>query len=112
MTEGIEAWAQGDLERFGQLMNASGESSVHQYECGCPELTTIFEILKETPGVYGARFSGAGYRGCCIGLINPEYKDSIREKIEATYPKIHPKYKDVYNIHFCQVADGAHYASL
>lgn len=112
VTEGIEAWAQGDLERFGQLMNASGESSVHQYECGCPELTTIFEILKETAGVYGARFSGAGYRGCCIGLIDPEYKDSIREKIDATYPNIHPKYKDVYNIHFCKVADGAHYASL
>ena len=112
VAEGIQAWADGDLEQFGQLMNASGESSVHQYECGCPELTTIFEILKETSGVYGARFSGAGYRGCCIGLINPDYKEHIKEKIDEIYPKMHPKYKEVYNIHFCKVADGARYANI
>jgi galactokinase len=45
----------------------------------------IFEILKDTPGVYGARFSGAGYRGCCIGLID----------------------QDVYRVDFCKTDDGA-----
>ncbi|MTI59432.1 MAG: hypothetical protein FH762_05475 [Firmicutes bacterium] len=69
--EGVEAWKDGDLEKFGRLMFESGESSVHNYQCGCPELITIFEILKNTSGVYGACFSGAGYRGCCIGLIDP-----------------------------------------
>jgi len=27
-------------------------------------------ILRTVPGVHGARFSGAGYRGCCIGSID------------------------------------------
>ena len=47
----------------------TGESSVHDYQCGSPELITIFDALKRVPGVHGARFSGAGYRGCCIGII-------------------------------------------
>lgn len=29
--KGVEAWTSGNLKAFGQLMNASGDSSVHQY---------------------------------------------------------------------------------
>ncbi|MDP2426369.1 MAG: galactokinase [bacterium] len=107
--KGIEAWKQGDLVTFGALMNASGDSSVHQYESGCPELITIFETLKQTPGVYGARFSGAGYRGCCIGLIDPAFKEEIIASIDQVYPIKHPNYKDVYKIHFSAQDDGARY---
>ncbi|QGH36212.1 hypothetical protein GI584_20135 [Gracilibacillus salitolerans] len=105
--QGIEAWEQGDIEQFGKLMFESGESSIHQYESGCPELITIYEVLKETEGVYGARFSGAGYRGCCIGLIDPAYKEQIKANIDAIYPSQHPAYKDVYKVHFCKTNNGA-----
>ncbi len=71
---GIEAWKQGNINKFGELISQSGMSSINYYECGCPELISIYEILCNTPGVYGARFSGAGYRGCCIGLIDPNCK--------------------------------------
>jgi galactokinase len=104
---GVAAWEKGDLTTFGRLMFESGESSVHNYECGCPELITIFEILKNTPGVYGARFSGAGYRGCCIGLIDPKYKEAIKAKIDKEYPAKHPEYQDVYRVNFCKTDDGA-----
>ena len=104
---GVEAWHNGDLETFGQLMFESGASSIHQYESGCPELITIYNILKETTGVYGARFSGAGYRGCCVGLIDPAYKAEIKAKIDATYPVAHPDYQDIYKVYFCQTSDGA-----
>lgn len=105
--EGVQAWKDGDIERFGRLMFESGESSVHNYQCGCPELITIFEILKKTPGVYGARFSGAGYRGCCIGLIDPAQKEFIKEKIDQEYPAKHPDYKESYKVYFCKTDDGA-----
>ncbi|MGN8646334.1 GHMP family kinase ATP-binding protein [Gracilibacillus sp. HCP3S3_G5_1] len=105
--QGIEAWEQGNIEQFGKLMFASGESSIHQYESGCPELITIYEVLKETEGVYGARFSGAGYRGCCIGLIDPAYKERIKAQIDAVYPVKHPAYKDVYKVHFCKTSHGS-----
>ncbi|MFD2656623.1 galactokinase family protein [Gracilibacillus thailandensis] len=105
--QGIEAWEQGDIVQFGKLMFESGESSIHQYESGCPELITIYQVLKETEGVYGARFSGAGYRGCCIGLIDPAYKQQIKANIDAVYPNQHPAYKDVYKVHFCKTNNGA-----
>lgn len=104
---GVAAWQAGDLERFGQLMFESGESSIFSYESGCPELITIYEILRECPGVYGARFSGAGYRGCCIGIVDPAYKADITARIDEIYPQLHPQYKDAYNVHFCKSGDGA-----
>jgi len=105
--KGIEAWKAGDIAAFGKLIFESGESSIYQYECGCPELITIFEILTKCKGVYGARFSGAGYRGCCIGLIDPKYREEIKERIDQEYPAKHPEYKDLYKVHFCKTADGA-----
>lgn len=105
--QGVAAWEKGDLKTFGQLMFASGESSISNYECGCPELITIFNILKETPGVYGARFSGAGYRGCCIGLVDPQYKETIKAAIDREYPVQHPAYQDMYRVNFCKTDDGA-----
>ena len=69
--QGIEAWKQGDLNLFGQLVTASGHSSIHNYECGSPPLIDLYNILLKTEGIYGARFSGAGFRGCCFALVDP-----------------------------------------
>lgn len=110
--DGIVAWEAGDLDAFGGLVFASGRSSIEKYESGCPELITIYETLREAPGVYGARFSGAGYRGCCIGLVNPAFKDEIRERIDAVYPVKHPEFADVYDIFFSRTADGAEVLTL
>ena len=83
-------------------MNESGESSVKYYECGSPQLITLYEILRETPGVHGARFSGAGFRGNCIALVDPAAGDSIATAIHRRYPVTHPEVADRYSIHFCQ----------
>jgi galactokinase len=105
--DGVKAWESGDINTFGKLMFESGESSINKYECGCPELISIFRILKECKGVYGARFSGAGYRGCCIGLIDPDYKESIKETVAREYPLLHPEYRNMYRVNFCKTSDGA-----
>ncbi|MBP7494102.1 MAG: GHMP kinase [Spirochaetales bacterium] len=105
--KGLQLWKEGDVSGFGRLMFESGESSIRNYECGCPELITIFETLSDCDGVYGARFSGAGYRGCCIGLVDPSKKESIQEKIESVYPKKHPQYKDTFKVYYSKTGDGA-----
>ena len=104
--QGVEAWKVGDLEEMGRLINESGASSVHNYESGCPHLVTMYNILKSCPGVYGARFSGGGFRGSCIGLVNPAYRDEIEAAIDTHYPVAHPDVAGSYSIHFCNV-DGA-----
>lgn len=105
--DGLEAWREGDLSRLGQLISESGESSIKYYECGSPQLKTLYEILCETPGVYGARFSGAGFRGSCIALIDPAAREIIAEAVHRRYPIEHPAEADVYSIHFCQPGSRA-----
>lgn len=103
--EGVLAWRAGDVERLGRLMRESGASSVYNYESGCPQLVTLYNILSDAPGVYGARFSGAGFRGCCIGLSDPAYREEIRAFIDARYPAAHPNAAEHYSVHFCK-SDG------
>ncbi len=86
-------------------MRAAGASSVYNYESGCPQLVTLYNILCDAPGVYGARFSGAGFRGCCIGLSDPAYREEIRAFIDARYPVAHPNAAERYSVHFCK-SDG------
>jgi galactokinase len=103
--EGIAAWQKGDLETMGHLINESGASSIHDYECGCPHLITLYDILKQCPGVYGTRFSGGGFRGSCIGLIDPAARQEIKDSLDAQYPIAHPDVAGSYSIHFCRL-DG------
>jgi galactokinase len=103
--DGIEAWRAGNLEELGCLINESGASSVYNYESGCPHLITMYNILKDCPGVYGARFSGGGFRGSCIGLANPAARQEIVAAIDAAYPAAHPDVAESYSVHFCRL-DG------
>lgn len=102
---GAVAWRAGDVVTIGRLMRESGASSIYNYESGCPQLVTLYNILCETPGVYGARFSGAGFRGSCIGLSDPAHREEIRAFIDARYPAAHPNAAERYSVHFCK-SDG------
>lgn len=104
--KGAELWGKGDLEGFGKLIFASGNSSIYNYETGSPELKKIYEIMCDTEGIYGGRFSGAGFKGCCMALINPEYKDEIAKKIEKEYLDAFPEYSNTFQIEFCYSVDG------
>ncbi len=112
VADGIAAWRSGDLPRFGELVSASGESSVKNYECGSPQLITLYETLHQTPGVFGARFSGAGFRGSCLALIDPSAREAIAEAIHRRYPAAHPGEAEAYSIHFCQPDGRAEVCSI
>jgi len=107
--EGVTAWETGNLEWFGALSNASCESSIHNYECGSPELIAIYQALRETPGVYGGRFSGAGFKGACIALVDPEKKESIRQAVTEKYLAQFPQYKDSFAVYFVRSDEGARF---
>lgn len=104
--KGAEAWRRGDLEAYGKLSFESGHSSIYNYETGSPELKTIYEIMCQTDGIYGGRFSGAGFKGCCMALIDPSFKDLIKETMTKKYLEVFPQYKDTFSVHFCNTADG------
>ena len=107
--EGVAAWESGNLEWFGSLSKASCESSIHNYECGSPELIAIYEAMLTTPGIYGGRFSGAGFKGACIALIDPSRRESIEREITEKYLSKFPQYKDSFRCFFCKSDDGARF---
>lgn len=104
--QGAEAWRRGDLETYGRLCSESGWSSIYNYETGSDELKTLYEIIQSTDGIYGGRFSGAGFKGCCMALIDPAYRESIEQRVTREYLKVFPGLTGKYSVHFCQSADG------
>lgn len=107
--QGVTAWESGDLELFGKLSFESCESSIHNYECGSPELIEIFEIMRSLDGVYGGRFSGAGFKGACMALVDPARESSIREELTRRYLSKFPEYRHTFQVHFCKPDDGARF---
>jgi galactokinase/galacturonokinase len=104
--KGAEAWRRGDIEAFGRLSFESGHSSIYNWETGSPELKKLYEIMTETDGIYGGRFSGAGFKGCCMALIDPAYEESVKERVTREYLAAFPHLEGKYSVHFCQSADG------
>lgn len=104
--KGAEAWKRGDLEEYGRLSFESGRSSIYSWETGSPELKTLYEIMIRTDGIYGGRFSGAGFKGCCMALIDPAFEESIARQVTDEYLKAFPELKGKYSFHICQSADG------
>lgn len=101
-----KAWRDGRIEEFGKLSFESGNSSIYSWETGSPELKKLYEIMLTTDGIYGGRFSGAGFKGCCMALIDPTFEESIKEKVAREYLKEFPCLKDKYSAYFCNSADG------
>lgn len=104
--KGAEAWRKGDIEEYGRLSFESGYSSIHSWETGSPELKALYEIMTQTDGIYGGRFSGAGFKGCCMALIDPSFEEKIKEKVSKEYISAFPQLKDKFSIHICESADG------
>ena len=103
---GADAWRKGDLEEYGRLSFESGWSSIHNWESGAPEQIKLYEIMRETDGIYGGRFSGAGFKGCCMAIINPEKAEQIKAIVEQKYLTAFPALKEKYSFHLCESADG------
>lgn len=104
--KGTELWKKGDLKGYGQLVFESGRSSIVNYECGCEELKKLYEIMEKTDGIYGGRFSGAGFKGCCMALIDPAKAEEIQEKVETAYLQTFPDLRGKYSFHLCESGEG------
>ena len=104
--KGAEAWRRGDIEEYGRLSFESGWSSIHNWESGAPEQIRLYEIMTQTEGIYGGRFSGAGFKGCCMALIDPAFEDSIKYSVTERYLEAFPEMAGKYDVFICASADG------
>jgi galactokinase len=56
------------------------------FEISSPELDALVEIARATPGVIGARLTGAGFGGCTINLVRRDAVASLRANVLHDYP--------------------------
>ena len=80
------ALAARDLAALGRLFAASHESLRDLYEVSSPELDALVAIAAATPGVVGARLTGAGFGGCTINLVHRDAIAAFRTAVERDYP--------------------------
>lgn len=104
--KGAEAWRRGDIVEYGRLSFESGRSSIENWQTGSPELKALYDIMLHTDGIYGGRFSGAGFKGCCMALVDPSYSEEIERVVAEKYLRAFPELRGRYSFHLCHSADG------
>jgi len=65
------ALSAGRLVECGRLMVESHRSLAEDFEVSTPRLDALVATLTATPGVFGARLTGAGFGGCVVALAEP-----------------------------------------
>lgn len=81
----IDALKDGDIEKFGNLMNSSHDSLRDNYEVTCFELDTMVEEARKIKGVLGSRMTGAGFGGCTVSIVEGSSVDEYIEKVGKNY---------------------------
>lgn len=109
--QGVTAWETGNMQLFGKLSFDSCESSIHNYECGSPELIAIYKIMRNMQGVYGGRFSGAGFKGAVIAMVDPKYKASIEADLTSQYLEQFPEYEKTFKVFWVKPDNGARFVN-
>jgi galactokinase len=66
-----DALSSGRVDELGRLMADSHASLRDDFEVSLPALDELVERLASTPGVLGARLTGAGFGGCAVALARP-----------------------------------------
>ncbi|HZG68087.1 MAG TPA: galactokinase [Herpetosiphonaceae bacterium] len=107
--EAAERLQQGDLERFGVLMNESHRSLRDDYEVSSPQLDTLVAAAQAVPEVYGARLTGAGFGGCTVALVRPDAVEQVITEVTRAYQQAFAKVPEVY---VCTASDGARVTRL
>lgn len=84
-TDAVKALKAGDLELFGQLMNASHVSLRDDYEVTGPELDAMAEAAWKIDGVIGSRMTGGGFGGCTVSVVKDEAVESFIDQVGKEY---------------------------
>ncbi len=79
-----DALRAGDVRAAGALMTAGHASLRDDMEVSRPELDAIVEELLAA-GAHGARLTGGGFGGCCVGLVDADQADGVAATVVRRY---------------------------
>lgn len=99
----VNALNAGNIQLFGELMNASHISLRDDYEVTGIELDTLVEAAWEN-GAIGSRMTGAGFGGCTVSLVHEEKVHKFIENVGKIYEEKIGYKADFYVV---AIGDGA-----
>ncbi|MNX25249.1 Galactokinase [compost metagenome] len=85
VVRGVDALEEGNLAVFGKLMNQSHQSLKDDFNVSIPQLDLLASLAQKTPGVLGARMTGAGFGGCTVNLVEVKALAAFRDTVLASY---------------------------
>ncbi len=103
--DAVKALKNGDIVKFGQLMNQSHVSLRDDYEVTGPQLDALAEAAWKIDGVLGSRMTGGGFGGCTVSLVQEQAIPTFIEKVGAEYTE---KTGLVADFYIAEIGDGAH----
>ena len=83
--EAAHALADGEIEQFGRLVNASHASLRDDFEVSCDALDAMVEIATSVDGCFGARMTGAGFGGCAVAFVREPDLDTFVDEVLDRY---------------------------
>ncbi len=81
----IAALKRRDGAATGALLDASHASLSGDYQVSSAPLDALTSLMRQTPGVLGARLCGAGFGGCCVALVKSAAAAAAVEAIDAQW---------------------------
>jgi galactokinase len=88
--EARAAMCDGDLDRFGALMQASHASLRDDFEASHPDVDRLVEAFLDA-GAAGARITGAGFGGCAVAICRAGDQERVMSAVEANYYASRPQ---------------------
>merc|ERR1712079_891459 len=75
----------GDIEKLGEAMTASHNSSRDDFGNSCEELDLMRKLAEDIPGFLGGRLMGGGFGGCTINLVREDQVDTFCAELAKRY---------------------------
>lgn len=85
LLNGCEDLKKDDMISFGKRMFETHAGLKDLYEVSCKELDLLVDLVKDNPGVIGARMMGGGFGGCTINLVKAEAANDLIKKVTDAY---------------------------
>jgi galactokinase len=83
--EAVQVMKAGNVERLGELFNASHASLRDDFEVTNEALNQIVECAQRQPSCHGARMTGAGFGGCAVALVKEENTGEFVSAVSSEY---------------------------
>ncbi|MEP7272635.1 MAG: hypothetical protein ABI882_14115 [Acidobacteriota bacterium] len=77
--------SRSDWNALGAMLDLSHASLRDLYQVSTPEVDSLYEIIREMPGVFGARLMGGGFGGNILALLTADGVEEFTSRLQSAY---------------------------